>query len=158
MHKFLRGDYKRLHNFDTGFGEWTNKKIRAREFDIKKVERYMEKSGWKRGNDGIWVKNGERYSVTLTYGVDEYTSRMIFLKEEAKKAGIELKLELLDPSAAYKKEMEKKHEIVFTGFSSPNLRPDPWQSFHSANAHKPQTNNITNTDDPEMDKLIECYG
>jgi microcin C transport system substrate-binding protein len=155
--QILRGDYKRLHNFDTGFGEWTNPKIRAREFDINKVEYFMEKSGWKRGNDGIWAKNGERYSVTLTYGVDEYTSRMIFLKEEAKKAGIEIKLELLDPSAAYKKEMEKKHEMVFTGFSSPNLRPDPWQIFHSVNAHKPQTNNITNTDDPEMDRLIEAY-
>ena len=29
-----------------------------------------------------------------------------------------------------------------------------WQGFHSDNAHKPQTNNITNTDDPELDKLI----
>ncbi|MFH0976771.1 MAG: extracellular solute-binding protein [Spirochaetota bacterium] len=155
--QILRGDYKRLHNFDTGYGEWTNRNIRAREFDIKKSELYMQKSGWKRGADGIWAKNGERYSVTVTYGVDEHTSRMIFLKEEAKKAGIELKLELLDPSAAYKKEMEKKHEIAFTGFSSPNLRPDPWQSFHSANAHKPQTNNITNTDDKEMDRLIDTY-
>ncbi len=156
--QILRGDYKRLHNFDTGYGKWTNSNIRARDFNIKKAESYMVKSGWKRGEDGIWTKNGQRYSVTLTYGVDEYTSRMIFLKEEAKKAGIELKLELLDPSAAYKKDMEKKHEIAFTGFTSPNLRPDPWQSFHSANAHKPQTNNITNTDDPEMDRLIDAYG
>ncbi len=155
--QILRGDYNRLHNFDTGFGEWTNEKIKAREFDITKVKKYMEKSGWKRGSDGIWAKKGERYSVTVTYGVDEFTSRMILLKEEAKKAGIELKLELLDPSASYKKEMEKKHEVAFGGFSSPNLRPDPWQSFHSTNAHKPQTNNITNTDDPEMDKLINAY-
>ena len=54
-------------------------------------------------------RKGQRYSGEVTYGVDEHTSRMIFLKEEAKKAGIELHLELLDPSAAYKKEMENKH-------------------------------------------------
>jgi len=53
--------------------------------------------------------------------------------------------------------MEKKHEIVFSAFEDPNLRPDPWQSFHSDNAHKPQTNNITNTDDPELDILLDAY-
>jgi microcin C transport system substrate-binding protein len=153
----LRGDYERLHNIDTGFGEWTNKNIKARGFDINKVEEYMQKSGWRRGPDGIWEKEGRRYSVTVTYGVSNDTPRLVVLKEEAKKAGIELNLELLDPSAAYKKEMEKKHEIAYTGFSSPNLRPTPWQSFHSDNAHKPQTNNITNTDDPELDKLIDAY-
>ena len=153
----LRGDYERLHNYFTGFGEWTNKDVKAREFDINKVEAYMKQSGWKRGTDGIWEKNGSRYSVTVTYGVSENTDRLVVLKEEAKKAGIELNLELLDPSAAYKKEMEKKHEIVFSAFEDPNLRPDPWQSFHSDNAHKPQTNNVTNTDDPELDKLLDAY-
>jgi microcin C transport system substrate-binding protein len=150
----LRGDYERLNNYFTGYGEWTNKEVKAREFDINKVEAYMKQSGWKRGSDGIWEKNGNRYSVTVTYGVSENTDRLVVLKEEAKKAGIELKLELLDSSAAYKKEMEKKHEVVFTSWEDPNLRPDPWQSFHSENAHKPQTNNITNTDDPELDILI----
>lgn len=153
----LRGDYERLHNIDTGYGEWTNKSIRAREFNIGKVESYMRKSGWERGKDGIWEKNGRRYSVTITYGVSFHTPRLVVLKEEAKKAGIEFKLELLDPSAAYKKGMEKKHEVAYTGFSSPNLRPTPWQSFHSDNANKPQTNNLTNTSDPELDKMIDAY-
>jgi len=37
------------------------------------------------------------------------------------------------------------------------LRPQYWEHFHSTNAHKPQTNNITNTDDPMMDKLVDAY-
>lgn len=154
----LRGDFERLHSIFTGFGEWTNKKIRARKFNIMKVEMYMKKSGWQRGNDGIWIREGLRFSVLITYGNPDLTPRIVILKEEAKKAGIEFRLELLDYSAAYKKQMEKKHEVMFGGFaSSPNLRPEPWQAFHSDNAHKSQTNNITNTDDPEMDRLIDAY-
>ncbi|MDY6967855.1 MAG: extracellular solute-binding protein [Spirochaetota bacterium] len=155
--KVLRGDYERLHSFYTGFGEYTNKNIRARRYNIKEVERYMKSSGWERGKDGIWTKGNRRYSVTLTYGSPLYNPRMVVLQEEAKKAGIELKLELLDPSSSYKKVMEKKHEVNFSGFGGGGLRPSPWQSFHSENAHKPQTNNHTNTDDPEMDKLIDYY-
>ena len=48
----LRGDYERLHTFNTGYGEYTNKKIRARGFNIKKVEEYMKKTGWARGKCG----------------------------------------------------------------------------------------------------------
>ncbi|MBN2401348.1 MAG: ABC transporter substrate-binding protein [Spirochaetes bacterium] len=153
----LRGDYERLHSYFTGYGEYTNKTIRAREYSIDKAGKYMQKSGWKRGKDGIWQKNMMRYSVTVTYGSPQFTPRMLVLQEEAKKAGIEFKLESLDSSASYKKVMEKKHQVNFSGWGGGGLRPSPWQSFHSENAHKPQTNNHTNTDDPEMDKLIEAY-
>jgi microcin C transport system substrate-binding protein len=37
------------------------------------------------------------------------------------------------------------------------LTPTFWQHYHSATAHKPQTNNITNTDDPELDTLIDQF-
>ncbi|MBN2040430.1 MAG: ABC transporter substrate-binding protein [Spirochaetes bacterium] len=153
----LRDDYERLHTFDTGYGKYTNRKIKARKYSIKKVEKYMQKAGWNRGKDGIWEKNGQRYSVEITYGSPIHNPKMVFLKEEAKKAGIEYKLDLLDPSTWYKKLVENKHMISFMGLSGGGLRPSPWQAFHSANAHKPQTNNATNTDDAEMDKLIEAY-
>jgi microcin C transport system substrate-binding protein len=155
--KVLRGDCERLNNFYTGYGEYTDKKIKARDYDISKVEMYMKKSGWKRGKDGIWEKNGQRYSITLTYGSSLHDSKMVFLKEEAKKAGIEFKLELLDPSTWFKKLSSQKHEVAFMGQSGGGLRPSPWQTFHSINAHKPNTNNATNTDDPEMDKLIDAF-
>ena len=35
----------------------------------------------------------------------------------------------------------------------PGMRPSYWQGWHSDNAHNPQTNNITNTDDPKLDQL-----
>lgn len=152
----LRNEAIRLNTFYEGYGVYTNNKIKAREFNIAKAESYMKASGWKRGSDGIWQKDGRRYSVTISYGQEQLTPRVVILQEEAKKAGIEINLELLDASTSYKKVMEKKHDIAYMAWST-SFRPSPWQSFHSDNAHKPQTNNINNIDDPEMDRLIDLY-
>lgn len=156
LNGLLRGDYSRLHNYNTGFGAYSNTKIRARTFDVKKVEALMSQSGWQRGTDGIWTKDGKRYSVKVTYSFDGHTPRLVLLKEEAKKAGIELNLQRLEGSATFKLILEKKHDVAWMGWST-SFRPQYWQGFHSDNAHKPQTNNITNTDDPELDKLIMNY-
>ncbi len=157
LNNVLRGDYSRLHNIHTGYGAYTNTAIRARGFDLDKVDAYLQQAGWQqRGADGIRVKDGVRLSFTITYGVPDHTDRLILLKEEAKKAGIELQLELLDSSAAFKKILEKKHDIAWMGWST-GLRPAYWQHFHSDNAHKPQTNNITNTDIAALDTLIMTY-
>jgi len=156
IQQVLRGDYYRLEQMFVGYGRYTNPNIRARRFDLGKVEHYMKEAGWHRGADGIWEKNGLRFSVEVTYSREAHTPRLVVLKEEAKKAGVELRLQRLDPSAAYKKILEKKHDVAWMAWST-SLRPQYWEHFHSINAHKPQTNNITNTDDPEMDRLIEAY-
>ncbi|MFH0996780.1 MAG: extracellular solute-binding protein [Pseudomonadota bacterium] len=152
----LRGDYFRLEQAFMGYGPYTNDTIKARRFDLEKVDLLMKTSGWQRGADGIWEKEGKRFSVEVTYGFEEHTPRLVVLKEEAKKAGIELLLQQSDPTAAFKKFLEKNFDVAWMGWST-SLRPQYWEHFHSINAHKPQTNNITNTDDPEMDKLIDAY-
>ena len=156
IEEVLWNDYYRLEQMFVGYGKYTNPNIRARRFDLSKVKSYMQKSGWQRGKDGIWEKNGQRFSVEVSYSIDQHTPRLVVLKEEAKKAGIELRLQRLDAAAAYKKVMEKRHDVAWMGWST-SLRPQYWEHFHSVNAHKAQTNNITNTDDPEMDRLIEAY-
>ncbi len=152
----LRGDYYRLNQAYVGYGDYTNPNIKARKFDIGKVDTLMTEAGWKRGDDGIWQKNKKRFSVEVTYGFAGYTPRLVVLKEEAAKAGIELRLQKLDSTAAFKKILEKKFDVALMGWST-NMRPSYWQSWHSDNAHKPQTNNITNTDNPALDKLIDEY-
>ncbi len=152
----LRGDYFRLESAYVGYGPYTNKTIEARRYDIQKVAALMNASGWKRGPDGIWDKGGRRYSVEVVYYRDEHTQRLVVLKEEAKKAGIELRLLKLDPSTAFKKILEKRHDVAWVAWGV-GLRPHFWEFWHSVNAHKGQTNNITNTDDAEMDRLIDAY-
>ena len=156
INSVLRGDYFRLAQAFSGYGRYTDYTIKPRTYDIAKVETLMTDVGWTRGSDGIWQREGVRFSVKVTYSFEEHTPRLVVLKEDALKAGIELLLERLDSTATFKKILEKKHDVAWMGWST-NIRPSYWQGWHSDNAHKPQTNNITNTDDPKLDELINKY-
>ncbi len=157
LKKVLHGDYLRLNTTSVGYGGYTNSKIKARSYDLKKAASYLKKAGWiKRGKDGILVKKGKRLSVTMTYGSPHHTPRLVVLKEDAKKAGIELRLQLLDGAASFKFMLEKKHQMASLGWGA-QYRPQFWGQWHSDNANKPQTNNFTNTSSKKMDQLIEKF-
>lgn len=154
----LRGDYERMQTFTEGFGEYDNLEIHARPFDLNLARQHLEAAGWRaRGPDGILVKNGQRLSLRVTYGTPYHTDRLVVLREEAKKAGIELELSLLDSASSFKQMQEKKHQVAWMTWASQGLSPEYWQFFHSANAHVAQTNNLMNHDDPRMDALIDAY-
>lgn len=153
----LRNDYDRLPGDTYGFGEFDNPNIKAREFDLKKAGEYFTKAGWvKRGSDGILTKDGKRLEINLAYRDDSITPRFVVLKEEAKKAGVDLALQLMDSTSYYKRVMEKKHEIAFWAWVV-GERPQYWESVHKDNANVPQTNNITNIVDNEISKLADQF-
>jgi len=154
----LHGDYTRLETHNVGYGDYDNKNIKPRGFDIPRSVKLLEEAGWTTvDGDGIRMKSGERLSLTLSYGNSLHTDRLVILKEEARKAGIEIQLKLLDSSAFFKQVLEKNHQIASLGWSGGGLSPEYRQFYHSENAFKPQTNNIVNFSDPEMDKLIDDY-
>lgn len=154
----LRNDYERLQTLNEGYGDYSNPDIRARPFDLAQADRYFNTAGWhERGPDGIRVRGGERLSLRVTYYSQDHTARLVVLKEEARKAGVELTLQYLDPSAAYKQIMEKKHQIALMAWTGGGIAPRYWEFFHSDNAGKPGTNNITNTADPVLDERITEY-
>ncbi|MBQ0759992.1 MAG: ABC transporter substrate-binding protein [Zhongshania sp.] len=154
----LHGDYERLETAHDGFGDYTNTAIRARKFDLKKAAEYLDKAGWsERNSDGIRIKDGNPLKIRITYFRSEHNDRLVILAQEARKAGIDFQLQLLDMSTAFKQIMEKKHQAAWMGWAGSGLSPSYWQSYHSDNAHKPQTNNITNTDNKALDAKIMAY-
>jgi microcin C transport system substrate-binding protein len=155
----LRGDYERASTFDSGFGEFTDIKLPLRAYDIDKAREYFAKGGYtKPGPDGILQnEKGERLTLALTYTSQEHSKRLTMLKEEAKKAGLELELNLVDGATGFKVMLEKKHEAAWLGWGGGSLYPQYWEFFHSANANKPQTNNFFNVADKELDALIAAY-
>jgi microcin C transport system substrate-binding protein len=174
--KFFRGDYKRMQTSSDGYGEFTHPTLRSREFSIEKAQEAFARAGFtERGPDGILVnENGERLAFTLSTGYEALKDVLTILKEEAQKAGLEFRLEVLDGTSGWKKVQEKKHDIHFSAFSvSLEMYPRFWETYHSDNAYddaflddgsvnperqlKTQTNNLETLAIFEMDKMIDEY-
>lgn len=162
----LRGDAERLNLLSAGYGEFSNPNIRTRPYSIQLAREAFARAGFtKAGDDGILQDNqGRRLSFTITFAKSPAGEAMLLrIKEEAKKAGVEFKLEGMDPTAAFQKVSRKEHEIAFTGYQLSPPVPDYYQHFHSKEAYepgttkpRPMTNNICVFADPEVDKLLEA--
>lgn len=166
IHAFFRGDYDRLNQYAQGYGEFTDRSLRARPYDPDIAIRHFAAAGYtKRGPDGILVNaSGERLSFTLLIDADGDRKRfMPILIDSAKKAGVEFTVEALERTTMYKKVMQKSHTIVYWSWGTGGLWPDFRQGFHSENARgpdgapKPATNNICCLADPLLDSQIEHF-
>lgn len=175
--QYFRGDYVRLHTSNQGYGDMSHPTIRGRAFDVAKAREHFARAGYTQaGPDGILRKpDGTRLSVGVTTGYEALAPVLTILQEEARKAGIEYRVEILDASAAWKKVQEKNHDITFSAFGiGVELYPRYWETHHSANAYdqpfledgktpnparkaKVQTNNLEAFALPEIDELITAY-
>lgn len=159
----FRGDYDRLDGIMGGYGRFTNPNVKARPFSVAKARDFFAKAGFTGEDpDGILTKpDGTRLSLSMSYAnVAHYPKMMPILKEEARKAGLEIRLDGLEPTVFYQKTMRKEAEVVFWGWSSQPPFPRMYQLFHSKNARdekgnpKQQTNNLNVYSNPEMDKYV----
>ncbi len=177
LDQYFRGDYTRLETSADGYGDMSHPTLRARRFDLARAAEHFTRAGFtKRGADGVLVNSvGQRLSVGLTSGYEMLAPVLTILQQEARKAGLELQVEILDAMAAFKKVQEKNHDIAFTAFNvAVELYPRYWETAHSANAYdqpyladgstpnparqpKPQTNNLQSLAIPELDALITRY-
>ena len=174
--EYFRGDYVRMRTTADGYGDFTEPTIQPRGYSVEKALESFARAGFtKRGPDGILVNDkGEKLSFTLTTGYDYLRDVLTILREQAGKAGLEFRLEVLDGTAAWKKVQEKKHDIMLTAFSvSAEMYPRYWETYHSVNAYdraflpdgspnpdrkpKPNTNNLQCIAIPELDEKIERY-
>jgi microcin C transport system substrate-binding protein len=161
----LRGDAERLHLLNAGYGEFSHPTLRTRPFSVVKAREHFAKAGFtERDKDGILKSaDGKRLSFTITYPKNPIWDPILMrIKEEARRAGVDYKLEGIDPVAAFQRVTRKEHEIAFTGWQSQPPIPDYYQGFHSKDAYepgsnkpRPMTNNITVFADPEVDKILE---
>lgn len=173
---YFRGDVERLRTQNDGYPDFSNLDITPRAFNIDLALEHFAKAGFtERGPDGILVNaEGDRLAFTLTSHYERLSDVFTILKEEAIKAGLEIRVEMLDGAASFRKAQERQHDIYFVSFS-PQLvmYPDYWQYFHSDNAYddafledgsvnpdrkiKTQTNNLQVVADFELDQWIEEY-
>ncbi len=154
----LRGDYVRLQSTGSGHGAYTNTDVKPFPFDPKKAMEFFAKAGFREmGPRGILVNNqGQELRLELTYTWPQHSDRLAVLREEAKKAGLNLVLNLVEGANGFKTFLEKQHQAGFITMNTSYL-PAYWEYWHSDNANKPQTNNFTNSADPFLDELVMKY-
>jgi microcin C transport system substrate-binding protein len=163
----FRGDATRLPGWTKGYGRFDNPKVMARPFSITKAKEHFAKAGYSvdKDNDGILDHaNGQRLEVILTCSNNPTRkAMMLILQEEARKAGLDLVLDFLDHTVVYKKEMQKEHQAVFSGWGFRPPYPRYFEYFHSNNAYDEQgqlkhnTNNVFSFKDDRMDQLASAY-
>jgi microcin C transport system substrate-binding protein len=177
IEEYFRGDCIRMNTTADGYGEFTHPTLKARPFNIDMALEEFAKAGFKeRGPDGILVNEaGQRLSFTLSTGYRTFQDMLTILKEEAAKAGLEFRLEVLDGTAGWKMAQEKKHDITFSALNvSPEMYPRYWETYHADNAYdvpwledgvtpnpdrkiKTQTNNLQSVAIAELDQMINAY-
>ncbi|MCP5536032.1 MAG: hypothetical protein H7A51_07320 [Akkermansiaceae bacterium] len=159
----FRGDFSRLQQLSQGFGEYTNPHVKARDFSPATAREFFAKAGYtEEGPDGILRKpSGTPLAINISYPRTAYYPMVVaILKEEAKKAGMELRADGQESTVFYKTVMKKEHDMVIWGWGATPPFPRYYQFFHSSNAvdaegkPKQQTNNINSYADPKMDKLV----
>ncbi len=185
--QYHRGDAVRLETGSDGYGWRMHPTIKARRFNPEKAREYFAKAGYDQsGPDGV-LQNaaGERLAFTITSPYQNRRDLVAILKQEALKAGLEYNLQVMDSTTGFKILQEKNHEIGFVALArSVELYPRYWDMFHGNNAYvdaylgpdgqpvgkysegtpnpdpqqiRVQTNNMTSSFVPEIDRLIEAY-
>jgi peptide/nickel transport system substrate-binding protein len=87
------------------------------EFNVDKANQVLDAAGWKRGSDGIRVKDGKKLKMVFQTSINpERQKTQQIIKQAAGKAGIDMELKSVVPS-------------VF--FSSDTANPDTYSHFYT---------------------------
>jgi microcin C transport system substrate-binding protein len=159
-----RGDYQRLNAFNEGYAVFSDPSLRARPYSIAAARAAFARAGYTtEGDDGILRRpDGTALSVSVTYPVLPLLDRMFaILREDAKACGFDLRLDALELTVCYKKEMLKQFEMDYSSWDVSLPVPDFFQTLHSSQAldakgnPRPQTNNLFLWARPDTDALCD---
>lgn len=140
--------------FGGSWGNPTNPKVR---YNPKLAAELLKAAGYtERNAEGILVKGGKPFEITLEYGWDTYTRIFLVIQQDLKQAGIKMNLKLLDGRTVYKKVNERQFTIAFLSYSG-LLYPNPRTSWHSSLADQVQNNNVPGFKNERVDRLLERY-
>jgi microcin C transport system substrate-binding protein len=174
-------EYFRQVSFFEG-SEYANPDIEPYGFDPAKAREYLEQAGYRRPDDirssglvdslqqalrgliftrsdtdDVLVnERGELASFSVIYGSKGLERHLTVMQQEFRRAGIDMRLRLLEPGTAFERGLERKYEMTVTGRTT-DFYPDPRQYLHSEFKATTNNNNIWGFADPEVDALIQIY-
>lgn len=156
IEKLFFNEYEALNSYWQG-GMYQNPGNEMIAYDELAAVELLEAAGWTEiGDDGVRVKDGQRLSFNLSYRSALSERSLTVFQESAKRAGIELELQLLTPAAGWKNMREKEYELMSTAWGA-IVFPNPESSWHSRLADMKDNNNVTAFRNSRVDELCEEY-
>jgi ABC-type transport system substrate-binding protein len=174
-------EYFRQSSFFEGT-EYANPAIRPYPFDPQRGREHLERAGFRRPSevrrggflgrianvfrglvftrtdtDDILVDGeGRKASFTLIYGSKGLERHLTVMQQEYRRAGIDVRLRLLEPGTAFERGLERKYEATVTGRTA-GFYPSPRQYLHTEFRDAVNNNNIWGFGTEEVDELIAIY-
>ena len=162
--------------------EYANPDLEPYTFDPVLAREYLERAGYRPPDDtrngsflrGVWHalrgvivtrshtdgvlvnERGEPASFTVTYGSQGLTRHLTVMQQEYRRAGVDMRLQLLEPGTAFERGLERKYEMTLTNRTA-GLYPAPRQYLHTEFQRETNNNDIWGFGTEEVDQLIRIY-
>ena len=175
------GEYFRQVSFFEGT-EYANPDIEPYTFDPVLAREHLERAGYRRPDEvrsrtllrSVWNvirgliftrsntydilvnEQGQKASFTLIYGSAGLSRHLTVMQQEFRRAGVDVKLQLLEAGTAFERGIERKYEMTLTARST-GFYPEPRQYLHSEFKATTNNNNIWGFGTDEVDRLIQVY-
>lgn len=175
------GEYFRQVSFFEGT-EFADPDLRSYPFDPVLAREHLERAGYRRPDDvrsggfveGVWHAlrglvltrsttddvlvddQGRPASFTVIYGQAGLGRHLTVMQQEYRRAGIDMRLQLLEPGTAFERGLERKYEATLTARTA-GFYPSPRQYLHSEFKAETNNNDIWGFGTPEVDSLIAIY-
>jgi peptide/nickel transport system substrate-binding protein len=138
-------------------GTWQyNSTVKDLGFNPEKARTLLAEAGWKRGSDGMLVKDGRpfRFTVLTNQGNEQRLKTAQIIQQRLKKIGIDVKIRVLEWSSFITHFIDKRNfEAVILAWTI-TQDPDIYDVWHSSKTG-PKELNFINFKNAEVDRLIE---
>ena len=177
----MYNEYFRQVSFFEG-SDYANLELESYGFDPGKAREYLERAGYRRpvaaadrtligriarslrglvftrsDTDDILVNDrGEPARFTVIYGSRGLERHLTVMQQEYRRAGVDMRLQLLEPGTAFERGLERKYEMTVTNRAT-NFYPSPRQYLHTEFKNATNNNNIWGFGTSEIDELILTY-
>ncbi|ASR37941.1 peptide ABC transporter substrate-binding protein [Prauserella marina] len=114
------------------------------------AEKTLQEGGWTKGQDGIYQKDGERFSVTISHNENERRSRTVeIVQSQARAAGIEIKDET-DPNFLKGRVDKGDYDIALFGWSAAPFKAEQKAIYITGGGQ-----NWQGLSDPKIDQAFD---
>lgn len=138
--------------------DYADPSVKAPKYDPKLALKMLKEDGWAPGADKILTKKVGNQTVRLSFTIlnpnKEAEKYLTLFKENAKQAGVDVGIKLVEWNAFIKLLDERKFEAVTLAWSGGDVDYDPKQIWHS-DSIKNQGSNFVSYSNPKVDKLID---